>query len=134
NVVRDYFDNLLPDSEGIRRRLAMRYKADSLEPFDLLTELGKDCVGAIQLLHDGDEPTDLYSVKYHPLTESEIAATLRNTTETLLPGRPEDNDDLRLSIAGAQEKTALLWHEDRWCMPEGNTPTTHIFKLPLGLV
>ncbi|MEK0304341.1 HipA N-terminal domain-containing protein, partial [Salmonella enterica] len=120
NVVRDYFDNLLPDSEGIRRRLAMRYKADSLEPFDLLTELGKDCVGAIQLLHDGDEPTDLYSVKYHPLTESEIAATLRNTTETLLPGRPEDNDDLRLSIAGAQEKTALLWHEDRWCMPEGN--------------
>lgn len=41
NVVRDYFDNLLPDSEGIRRRLAMRYKADSLEPFDLLTELGK---------------------------------------------------------------------------------------------
>ncbi len=33
NVVRDYFDNLLPDSEGIRRRLAMRYKADSLEPF-----------------------------------------------------------------------------------------------------
>ena len=91
-------------------------------------------MGAIQLLHDGDEPTDLYSVKYHPLTESEIAATLRNTTETLLPGRPEDNDDLRLSIAGAQEKTALLWHEDRWCMPEGNTPTTHIFKLPLGLV
>ncbi|HBM7754810.1 TPA: type II toxin-antitoxin system HipA family toxin [Escherichia coli] len=134
NVVRDYFDNLLPDSEGIRRRLAMRYKADSLEPFDLLTELGKDCVGAIQLLHDGDEPTDLYSVKYHHLSESEIAATLRNTTETLLPGRPEDNDDLRLSIAGAQEKTALLWHEDRWCMPEGNTPTTHIFKLPLGLV
>ncbi len=133
-MVRDYFDNLLPDSEGIRRRLAMRYKADSPEPFDLLTELGKDCVGAIQLLHDGDEPTDLYSVKYHPLTESEIAATLRNTTETLLPGRPEDNDDLRLSIAGAQEKTALLWHEDRWCMPEGNTPTTHIFKLPLGLV
>ncbi|MCV5632167.1 HipA N-terminal domain-containing protein, partial [Escherichia coli] len=80
NFLLNYFNNLLPDSEGIRRRLAMRYKADSLEPFDLLTELGKDCVGAIQLLHDGDEPTDLYSVKYHPLTESEIAATLRNTT------------------------------------------------------
>ncbi len=134
NVVRDYFDNLLPDSEGIRRRLATRYRAESLEPFDLLTELGKDCVGAIQLLHEDEEPTDLYSVKYRPLAESDIATTLRNTTETWLPGRQDNHDDLRLSIAGAQEKTALLWHEGRWCMPEGNTPTTHIFKLPLGLV
>lgn len=134
NVVRDYFDNLLPDSEGIRRRLAMRYQAESLDPFDLLTELGKDCVGAIQLLKEGDEPTDLYCVKYRPLSESEIAQTLRNTTAASLPGRQSDTGDLRLSIAGAQEKTALLWHEDRWCMPEGNTPTTHIFKLPLGLV
>lgn len=134
NVVRDYFDNLLPDSEGIRRRLAMRYQADSLEPFDLLQELGKDCVGAIQLLSDEEEPTDLYSVKYRPLSESEIALTLRNTTEALLPGRHGDNDDLRLSIAGAQEKTALLWHDDSWCLPLGHTPTTHIFKLPLGRV
>lgn len=134
DVVRDYFDNLLPDSEGIRRRLAMRYQTESLDPFDLLTELGKDCVGAIQLLKEGDEPTDLYCVKYRPLSESDIAATLRNTTAALLPGRQSDTGDLRLSIAGAQEKTALLWHQDRWCMPEGNTPTTHIFKLPLGLV
>lgn len=41
NIVRDYFDNLLPDSEGIRRRLAMRYQAESLEPFDLLTSWEK---------------------------------------------------------------------------------------------
>ncbi|WP_318362983.1 type II toxin-antitoxin system HipA family toxin [Enterobacter sp.] len=134
NIVRDYFDNLLPDSEGIRRRLAMRYQAESLEPFDLLTELGKDCVGAIQLLHEDEEPTDLYSVKYRPLSASEIATALRNTTQVLLPGRQDDANDLRLSIAGAQEKTALLWHKGQWCMPEGNTPTTHIFKLPLGLV
>lgn len=134
NVVRDYFDNLLPDSEGIRRRLAIRYQAESLDPFDLLTELGKDCVGAIQLLNTDEEPTDLYSVKYRPLSESEIATTLRNTTEALLPGRQDDNDDLRLSIAGAQEKTALLWCDEQWCLPEGHTPTTHIFKLPLGLV
>ncbi|WP_412098536.1 hypothetical protein [Klebsiella quasipneumoniae] len=30
----------------------MRYQADSPEPFDLLKELGKDCVGAIQLLSE----------------------------------------------------------------------------------
>jgi serine/threonine-protein kinase HipA len=44
----------------------------------------------------------------------------------------EFNDCLRLSIAGAQEKTALLWHEGQWLIPHGSTPTTHIFKLPLG--
>jgi len=42
--------------------------------------------------------------------------------------------DLRLSIAGAQEKTALLRHNGQWAIPEGSTPTTHILKLPLGLV
>jgi serine/threonine-protein kinase HipA len=133
NVVRDYFDNLLPDSENIRRRLAMRYHAKSLEPFDLLAELGRDCVGAIQLLNVDEQPADLYSVNFRPLSETEIASTLRNTSATL-PGRQDNADDLRLSIAGAQEKTALLWHEAQWCLPEGNTPTTHIFKLPLGLV
>ncbi|EFB0118202.1 type II toxin-antitoxin system HipA family toxin, partial [Salmonella enterica] len=73
-------------------------------------------------------------VNYRPLSEADIATTLRNTTAISLPGRQDETDDLRLSIAGAQEKTALLWHEERWCLPEGNTPTTHIFKLPLGLV
>ncbi len=33
-----------------------------------------------------------------------------------------------------QEKTALLFHEGRWLRPHGATPTTHILKLPLGLV
>lgn len=133
NVVRDYFDNLLPDSEDIRRRLAMRYRAESLDPFDLLAELGRDCVGAIQLLHSDEEPVDLFSVNCHPLSEAEIAMMLRNATSAI-PGRQEDSGDLRLSIAGAQEKTALLWNDGQWCLPEGNTPTTHIFKLPLGLV
>ncbi|KAA0088382.1 type II toxin-antitoxin system HipA family toxin [Paraburkholderia sp. T12-10] len=48
--------------------------------------------------------------------------------------RHESLDDLQLSIAGAQEKSALLWHGNRWLRPEGSTPTTHILKLPLGLV
>lgn len=42
--------------------------------------------------------------------------------------------DLRISIAGAQEKTALLHQDGQWCLPQASTPTTHIFKLPLGLI
>jgi serine/threonine-protein kinase HipA len=45
-----------------------------------------------------------------------------------------DDDDFRISIAGAQEKTALTLHNGKWCKPHGSTPTTHIFKLPLGVI
>ena len=41
-------------------------------------------------------------------------------------------EEFRISLAGAQEKTALLWHDGQWKRPRGATPTTHIFKLPLG--
>jgi len=46
----------------------------------------------------------------------------------------EDDDNFRISLAGAQEKTALLWHDGQWKRPHGATPTTHILKLPIGLV
>lgn len=40
--------------------------------------------------------------------------------------------DFRISVAGAQEKTALLFHKGKWLRPSGTTPTTHIFKTQIG--
>lgn len=133
-IVSSFFDNLLPDNDAIRRRLAQRHHTESTDPFSLLAELGRDCVGAIQLLPQDEEPADLFSISGRPLDEQEIARLLRNTTSTAPLGQADAHDDLRLSIAGVQEKTALLFHDGRWHLPEGSTPTTHIFKLPLGLV
>jgi serine/threonine-protein kinase HipA len=64
----------------------------------------------------------------------QIGQLLRNTTSAAPLGQYDGGADLRLSIAGAQEKTALLRHDEQWIYPAGSTPTTHIFKLPLGLV
>ncbi|WP_415913549.1 type II toxin-antitoxin system HipA family toxin [Paraburkholderia sp. J63] len=133
-VVADYFDNLLPDSERIRRRIAARYRTAGITPFELLAVLGRDCVGALQLLPAGEAPVGLESIEGKPLSESAIARLLRDTTSAPPFGEHESVDDLRLSIAGAQEKTALLHHGGRWLLPLGSTPTTHILKLPLGLV
>jgi serine/threonine-protein kinase HipA len=133
-VVANYFDNLLPDSEPIRRRIATRYKAAGTAPFELLAKLGRDCVGAIQMLPSGEEPEGLESIRGQVLNEAEIAHLLRATTSTPLQGEHELVDDLRLSIAGAQEKTALLRIDNQWLLPQDSTPTTHILKLPLGLV
>lgn len=60
--VGNYFDNLLPDSEPIRRRIASRYGIAGRDPFDLLAAIGRDCVGAVQLLPMGDEPADVRTI------------------------------------------------------------------------
>lgn len=132
-VAESFFENLLPDSADIRRRLQARFSARTNSAFDLLEEIGRDCVGAIQLLPDGELPQNIRSIAFEPLDEAGVAGALRNAVAA--PGFGySKGGDLRISIAGAQEKTALLKHEGRWCRPTGATPSTHIFKLPLGLV
>jgi len=44
------FDNLLPDSDLIRRRVAERVGAEGVDAFSLLSQIGRDCVGALQFL------------------------------------------------------------------------------------
>lgn len=127
-----YFDNLLPDSRDIRERMARRFNTASTKAFDLLVELGRDCVGAIQLLPEDEKPQNIKRIQYKRLDESQVAEMLDKVVNTYSLGRLDD--ELRISLAGAQEKTALLWHNNQWCEPLGETPTTHIFKLPMGLV
>ncbi|MDP9584140.1 UNVERIFIED_ORG: serine/threonine-protein kinase HipA [Burkholderia contaminans] len=133
-IVADYFDNLLPDSQPIRRRIAQRYRLGSTAPFELLASIGRDCVGALQLLPPDETPVDLQAIDGTALDDAAVADVLRHATAAPLPGHAEPDGELRLSIAGAQEKTALLRHGKRWLLPAGSTPTTHIFKLPLGRV
>lgn len=129
-----FFDNLLPDSSAIRLRLAQQYQITSTSPFELLAKIGRDCAGAIQLLPENEEPRGLFQIEGRPLQPIEIAQILRDTTSSSVLGKADSDHTLRLSIAGAQEKTALLFHKEQWMLPIGSTPTTHIFKLPLGIV
>lgn len=57
--VRNYFDNLLPDSDAIRLRIASRFKTESADAFDLLQAIGRDCVGAVQMLGADETPQDI---------------------------------------------------------------------------
>jgi len=129
-AVENYFDNLLPDSTRIRERLRRRFGAPSIRAADLLAAIGRDCVGAVQLLPDDETPLPHTRVDSTPLTETQLAKFLRDVTDDA-PDADSLVADFRISIAGAQEKTALLRIGDCWHMPHGATPTTHIFKLPL---
>jgi serine/threonine-protein kinase HipA len=134
DVVGNFFDNLLPDSDGIRRRLRSKFATGSTGAFDLLAAIGQDCVGAVQLLPEGEVPKGVHKIDAEPLTEEAVERAIDAAISGTRVLGNNDDEDFRISIAGAQEKTALLFHRGRWCIPRGATPTTHMMKLPLGLI
>jgi serine/threonine-protein kinase HipA len=133
--VYNFFDNLLPDSEQIRALIQTRFRIASSQPFDLLAAIGLDCVGAIQLCPEQSLSSlvDVKQINAQPLSTQEIAQLLQSYQAAPL-GMTEAADDFRISVAGVQEKTALLWHQQQWHRPRGVTPTSHIFKLPIGSI
>jgi serine/threonine-protein kinase HipA len=128
-----FFDNLLPDSEVIRGRIQSRFHTPRGDAFDLLEAIGRDCAGAVQLLPEGTSPDGVFEIDATPLDDAGVEKLLLGAVSEWSLSFAEE-DDFRISIAGTQEKTAFTWHQGRWCKPHGATPTTHIFKLPLGLV
>ncbi len=131
-VVRTFFENLLPDRPDVRNRIRDRFRAASAGAFDLLAEIGRDCVGAVQLLDPDEQPPLPHAINGVPLSDAAVAHHLELAGGLRLPGF--DTEDFRISLAGAQEKTAFLWHRETWQKPVGATPSTHIFKLPLGVI
>ena len=126
------FDNLLPDPEPVRRRIAERIGAEGHDAYSLLAKIGRDCVGALQILPEGQEPGPAGLVEGRAADDAEIAGKLRN-----LAGAPlglDDDVEFRISIAGTQEKTAFLHLNERWHIPRGTTATTHIMKPQIGVL
>lgn len=126
------FDNLLPDNMAMRRRIAERTGAQGSDAYSLLERIGRDCVGAMQFLPDDVTPGGLLPVEGEPISDVEIEQMLANLTQA--PLGIDQEHEFRISVAGAQEKTALLFHEGQWLRPIGTTPTTHIFKPQLGAI
>ena len=126
------FENLLPDSTSIRKSVASRFHAEGNDAYSLLSAIGRDCVGALQFLSGDEEPSPAGKIEGHPVSAKDIANILDNLATTPL-GITEELD-FRISIAGAQEKTALLYWKDKWYTPQGTTATTHILKPAMGVI
>ena len=125
------FENLLPDSETLRRRIAEKVGARGSDAYSLLSEIGRDCVGALQFIPAGEEsPTKKPGIAGKEVTDLEIEQLLANLARA--PLGLDREQDFRISVAGAQEKTALLRFKEKWMKPLGTTPTTHILKPQIG--
>ena len=129
-VVQAVFENLLPDIDILRARIASQVEAAGSDAFNLLAAIGRDCVGALQFVKEDDAPPEVGTIDARPIEKTDIEAMVNQLGAAPL-GLVRD-DGFRISVAGAQEKTALLWHKKRWHKPLGTTPATHILKPSIG--
>ena len=126
------FDNLLPDNRAVRRSVAERVGAEGYDAYSLLSAIGRDCVGALQFLPEGDDPGSAGTMSSRIVGDEEICRIIANLAN--VPLGIDGDEEFRISLAGAQEKTALLHWKGRWRIPHGITATTHILKPQIGLL
>ena len=124
------FENLIPDSETDRKKLATNVQASGSDTFSILEAIGKDCVGAFQILTEKlPKMNTTPNLRIEALDESSIEQILRD-----LPIKPLGislDHNFRVSLAGTQKKTAFLYYADKWWKPLDSTATTHIFKIAI---
>ena len=71
-------------------------------------------------------------MKGRPIDDDYIARKIGDLNAT--PLGVDEDEEFRISLAGAQEKTAFLLWNDKWHVPHGTTATTHIMKPQIGML
>lgn len=122
-TARPFFSGLLPDGDA-RKFIAKILGVSANNPFSILYEIGFDCAGAVMLLPSGEIPADYSKAEYKSMSTPELLKAIDS-----LPRHPllADNQKMRLSLAGVQNKLAVFIGNDVISFVYG-APTTHIIK------
>jgi len=120
-----FFANLLPEG-GVREHIVRDLKIPNTD-FDLLRAIGGECAGALSILPVERAPSDQHH--YRPLTDEELA-NLTARRGQIYAAWPADERP-RLSLAGAQDKCPVLVRDNRYFLPQGEAPSSHILKFEL---
>lgn len=122
--VRKYFENLLPEGQALDDA-ARTHKVSKANSFGLLIALGRETAGALRLDLEGAEPAPAEPSR-RALTSAEISERIRSRPQ--LPFTVWDQR-VRLSIAGYQDKLAVLEEEGEWSLVDGpSLASTHLLK------
>jgi serine/threonine-protein kinase HipA len=130
-TVLSYLWNLLPENPNVLQRWGQQYHVSAANPFKLLAFVGADVPGAAQFIPP--ERLEEIESERRPtiewMTIDELAERLRQLRADIAAVR-RPGDIGKMSLPGAQAKTAYYWDEraNRWGVPGGRTPTTHIIK------
>jgi len=129
--VLSYLWNLLPENPNVLQRWGQQYHVSAANPFKLLANVGADVPGAAQFIpperleeiQSARQPTIVW------MTIDELGERLQQLRADIAAVR-RPGDIGKMSLPGAQAKTAYYWDKrvNRWGVPGGRTPTTHIIK------
>lgn len=132
-AVLNYLWGLLPDNARVLDTWGPLFQVSPRNPVSLLAHVGEDCAGAVQFAREERLQAVLGSSRSAPavrwLDENELVQRIRHLAADAGAAR-EGAAEGQFSLSGAQAKTAFFYDSssDRWGVPEGRTPTTHIFK------
>lgn len=128
---RGFFNGLLPESEHTRIAIGKKYGINPKNDFSILQAIGYDCAGAVSFFDSYDEQIpskylqETYEFDYTPLSENALEKFINE-----LPQKPLATgiENMRLSLAGAQDKTSVIVVDGQIGIPKNNVPTSHILK------
>lgn len=122
-VSRPFFSGLLPD-ESARVRLARALGLSDSNAFGMLEIIGGDCAGALALFPHAQKVSQDRTAD-EVLSRAQLESVLQE-----LRGNPllASRNDVRLSLAGAQDKIAVNLQNDSVVLVKNGSPTTHILK------
>ena len=127
-----FFEGLLPEGD-VKRRISDFLHISETSTLKLLQELGGAWAGMISILPEIESNRtrnsyDFSLDNYEPLAKEKLSDYIKNiNTRPLL----KVNTQLRLSLAGAQEKLPLVYKDGEFYLPQNGAPSTHIIK-PTG--
>lgn len=130
-LVLSYLWNLLPENPNVLRSWGQQFHVSAANPFKLLASVGTDVPGSAQFVPP-EELAEIRSARQPTIewmTIDDLAERLRQLRLDAAAVR-RLADIGKISLPGVQAKTAYCWDEqaNRWGIPGGRTPTTHIIK------
>lgn len=124
-----FFSGLLPEGD-VKRRVSDFLHVSESSTLKLLQELGGECAGMISILPENKNCSVQKSYafnneNYELLDDETLYGFIKNiNVRPLLKAKKE----LRLSLAGAQEKLPLVYFDKKFYLPKSDAPSTHIVK------
>ena len=121
-ATRIWFANLLPEGR-IREAVAKRFGINRSNEFAMLAAIGRDCAGAVSIWPQGEFKKR--AANKESISHADLAELIQTHKLPLLVA---GTNDIRLSLAGAQEKLPLIYNGNRFYLTKGEVPSTHILK------
>ena len=120
-----FFANLLPEG-NVREQICKSLKISPNNDFELLKAIGGDCAGALAITTFSQHDIQQTAPRYEAISDEQLALWSVGTPDAF--SAVTGQNEVRLSLAGAQDKLPVHVDGDQILIPIGNTPSTHILK------